>query len=200
MYLRIFALFMLCTLTSMAQAAKVGLCIVATEKYMPFSLELIDSARRFFCAQHKVTYFVFSNKPIPSAPDIVPIYYEHMVWPLSTLMRVHAYMLAHDALKKMDYVFACDADMIFVAPVGGEIFSQRVGTLHPGYYNKKRPQFSYEKKQKNSTAYVKPSEGTHYFCGGFYGGTAQEFLQMIKIMKNNIHIDLKHNIISKLHH
>src|SRR3972149_7016882 len=36
----------------------------------------------------------------------------------------------------LDYIFAIDADALFVAPVGEEIFSDRVFTLHPGFVNR----------------------------------------------------------------
>ncbi len=37
----------------------------------------------------------------------------------------------------MDYLFATDADMRFVGPVGDEILAKLVATQHPGFVGKR---------------------------------------------------------------
>jgi len=175
-------------------AYNVGLCIVATGRYDKFAEQLIASARNYFCTNHNVTYFVFTDSEKLIAPDIVKIYQQKLGWPYDTLMRFAMYDL-HMPHYDLDYIFALDADMLLVAPVGDEIFHDRVATQHPGYVDRRG---TYE-INSISTAYVNDSEGNIYFAGGFYGGTKKEFLMLVHLLKNNIEIDLQKNHIAIWH-
>ncbi len=95
----------------------------------------------------------------------------------------------------MDYLFACDADMLFVDYVGDEIMGDLVATQHPGF-TKKRGTYEY---RQDSTAYVAPDEGECYFAGGFYGGKKEAFLTMMRGLVNNIQIDLDNDLIAVWH-
>ena len=53
---------------------KVGLLIIATNKYIQFLQPLIESADNHFLKNQEVTYFVFTNKDIVLLFDIVFIY------------------------------------------------------------------------------------------------------------------------------
>ncbi|HDY88863.1 MAG TPA: hypothetical protein ENH82_12225 [bacterium] len=174
---------------------RVGLLIVATGKYIDFVGPLLDSADKYFCANHAVTYFVFTDGRLPVRDNLKTIYQKRLGWPRDTLMRHTIYHQHRDILKDMDYLFATDADMLFVDTIGDEILSDRVATLHPGYFNKKG---TYEHR-KASAAYVKPEEAKHYFCGGFNGGSSVEFLKMSRVITENILKDLSQNIIAIWH-
>ncbi len=154
-------------------ADTVGLLIVATGKYIDFVPSLIASARKHFCTNHDVTYFVFTDGQI-EGEDIVRIQQERLGWPYDTLMRLSMYDYHADLFHDMDYLFATDADMRFESEVGDEILSDRVATQHPGYVGRRG---TYESRRQ-STAYVDQSEGSHYFAGGFNGGSREEFLKM----------------------
>jgi len=180
---------------SPAHAAKVGLLVVATGKYIQFVEPLIASADRYFCNNHKVTYFVFTDGNVPQRSDVVKIEQERLGWPYDTMMRCGMYADQCQLLASMDYLFACDADMRFVDMVGDEILSARVATQHPGYVGHRG---TYETNTR-SLACVKNNEGESYFAGGFYGGSTQEFLVMNAHMIANIKRDLKNNIIAVWH-
>jgi histo-blood group ABO system transferase len=170
----------------------VGLLIVATGKYSALVGSLIESARNYFCRKHTVTFFVFTDGQIPSAPDIIRIQQSKLGWPHDTLMRFNMYAQAEQHFATIDYLFACDADMRFVGTVGDEILSERVATLHPGYVEKPG---TYE-TNINSTAYVAPSTATYYFAGGFYGGSKEEFLKLCATTTNNIKADLERKYVA----
>jgi histo-blood group ABO system transferase len=174
---------------------KVGLCIVATGRYDHFIAPLVDSARKYFCPNQDVTYFVFTDGTIPQAPDIVRIEQKRLGWPYDTMMRFEIYAANEQPLKKMDYLFACDADMLFVDTVGDEILSKFVGTQHPGFVNKRG---SYETNPK-SLAYVPENKGKIYFAGGFWGGFSTKFLKVCNELNRRIHVDLSNNIIPVWH-
>ncbi len=174
---------------------KVGLLIVATGKYIDFVPPLLDSADKYFCTNHEVTYFVFTDGTLSSRKNLKIIYQKRLGWPHDTLMRYSIYHQHRDELKGMDYLFATDADMLFVDSVGDEILSERVATKHPGFFNRKG---TYEQRN-TSTAYVKPGEGKHYFAGGFNGGCPIEFLKMSRVVTENILKDLSRNMIAVWH-
>ncbi len=141
--------------------------------------------------------FVFTDsKEVPVGT--VRFYQKHQKFPAPTLFRYKWFLKQKEALAKMDYLFYCDVDMRFVNHVGTEILSRLVATLHPGFYNKLRKEFSYEKRQE-STAYISPMEGKHYYCGGFNGGSVKEYLEMAKVISANVEKDLKKNIVAEWH-
>lgn len=178
---------------------KIGLLIIATNKYTQFLHSLIESADNFFFKESDVdvTYFIFTNKEIQinSSRNIEFINVEHKEWPWMTLGRYQIFSESSDILSKMDYLYYCDADMKFEGEVGNEIISDRVATQHPGYYGKRgTPEERYE-----SLAYVSKNEDMQYFAGGFNGGSSKEFLKMSKIISENINIDYSNGIIAIWH-
>ena len=178
------------------QAKNIGLCIVATGKYIQFVQPLIISAQKFFCTNHLVKYFIFTDGELPVLDaSMVKIEQKRLGWPYDTMMRFDMYSRSNAILSTMDYLFACDADMRFVDHVGDEILSERVATQHPGFVNQRG---SYE-TNSFSTAYIASHEGNYYFAGGFYGGTATEFLNIARVNIDHIKKDLEQNYIAVWH-
>lgn len=182
---------------------KIGLCIMATGKYDALAQNFIESARKFFCKNHEVTYFVFTDGKVRPASDIVQVYQKRLGWPLDTLMRFEVYATHAKLLACMDYIFASDADMRFVAPVGDEILSDRVATQHPGYAGYNLPWGGTQRGEYEtnpiSTAYVSHKEGKCYFAGGFYGGQRDEFFTLIEHLTIQIRKDFDKNHIARWH-
>jgi histo-blood group ABO system transferase len=174
---------------------KVGLCIMATGRYDKFAQELIDSARPYFCTRSEVTYFVFTDGNITPAEDVVTCFQKRLGWPADTLKRFEVYAQNADLLSGMDYLFAVDADMRFVAAVGEEILSDLVGTQHPGYVGRRG---TYEKNPL-STACVPSYEGDIYFAGGFYGGTREAFFKLVETLKERVSKDEESHFIAAWH-
>lgn len=134
-----------------------ALCVVATPGlYHDFALSLFESAEEFFHPTSKVEFVLLDGD---------------QGWPMATMCR-------HDKLRlnlpDTDYVYLTDADMLCAAPIGPEILPPRVvglvATEHPGYVGKPYSELPYEQNPE-SACYVPESEGTTYFCGGFWGGS-----------------------------
>ena len=177
------------------RAANIGLVIMATGKYIQFVEPLVKSAEKYFCTDDNVTYFIFTDQePVP-LPNTVYIYQDRLGWPYDTMNRYHTYYKNLEVFETQDYLFASDADMLFVSDVGREILGERVATIHPGFINKRG---TYETRIK-SKAYVSRDEGKYYFAGGFYGGSKKEFLHIIKTNSDNIDRDLNQGIIAVWH-
>lgn len=173
----------------------IGLLIMATGKYISFVEPLIQSAETYFCQGHHVTYFVFTDGGLEESDNVVKINQPRLGWPFDTMMRYEVYYKSKDLLLKQDYLFACDADMLFSGVVGDEILGERVATQHPGFVGKRG---SYETNPL-SLACVYDWEGSQYFAGGFYGGTSAEVINICKTNSGNIEIDLSNGIIAVWH-
>ena len=176
---------------------KIGLLIIATNKYIRFLQPLITSADKFFVKNEDVTYFIFTNQnfEIKSNRNIIKINVDHREWPWMTLGRYKIFSNNAEGLSKMNYLYYCDADMRFVGDVGNEIISERVATQHPGYYGTRgTPEIN-----PLSLACVFPNEKMQYFVGGFNGGSSHEYLKMSKHISNNIDTDYSKNLIAIWH-
>lgn len=176
-------------------ADKVGLVIMATGRYISFVEPLIQSAEKYFCKDHEITYFIFTDGDLKESENVVRIFQPRLGWPFDTMMRFKVYAQSQDLLARQDYLFACDADMRFVGDVGSEILGKHVATMHPGFVGKRG---SYETNPL-SLACVYRHEGQHYFAGGFWGGTSQEFLKIAHTLAERIDDDLARGIIAVWH-
>lgn len=177
---------------------KVGLLIMATGKYTIFLEKLVASADKYFLPGHNRTYFIFTDGQVPQADNVVRIEQKRLGWPYDTMMRFNVYLKAEPYFSHMDYLFACDADMLFRDTVGDEILGELVATQHPGFILPSQRHDDYERNSA-STACVLDGEGSHYFAGGFYGGTINEFLKIVCICTEHIMQDLQKGIIAKWH-
>lgn len=210
--IRTIQLLFLCSAFSLnAQQLHIGLCIVATGKYIAFVKPLLDSAEQYFCPDHKKTYFIFTDGAPSDIEELVNSSYREKIvithqkrlgWPYDTLMRFSIYNEHKDLFASTDYMFATDADMLFVGTEGDEILHDRVATQHPGF-EKNKPLWGSETpydRNPDSTAYIAEGSGTHYFAGGFYGGSTTEFISMMNALTNNIITDLEnHDYIAVWH-
>ena len=196
-------MFLSSTFFANVKVNNVGLVIVATGKYTQWIQPLIDSADQHFLADQKVTYFIFTDSEqyltghsrFNSDRTVKILRHKRLGWPDDTMMRPKVYYDYRQELQDMDYIFATDADMLFVDAVGNEILGDRVATQHPGYVGRRG---TYETRRR-STAYVAPSEGAYYFAGGFNGGTTQEYLKLCKTVTDNIATDRINNLIAIWH-
>jgi histo-blood group ABO system transferase len=177
----------------------IGLLIIATNKYVSFLQNLLESADKFFLKKQNVTYFIFTDKEdmsfLNTKRNFVITKINHKPWPLMTLHRYKFFKNIKDSLSKMDYLYYCDVDMRFVDYVDDEILSERVSTQHPYRYGTRGT----PETNPKSLACVYPHENMEYFAGGFNGGSSYEFLKMSESISNNIDIDYSNGIIAVWH-
>ena len=195
-------LFLLMFLSSSLFGAKIGLLVMATGKYTVFIPPLIESAEKYFCKGHEVTYFVFTENQIDlgensTAKDrLVCLHQIRLGWPYDTMLRYQVYLKYRDILMTQDYLFACDADMLFVGDCGDEILGKRVATIHPGFFEKPGP---HDETDPRSRAFIPKKRRKNYYAGGFYGGTAKEMILIAEINSKLIDEDLSNGIIPMWH-
>jgi histo-blood group ABO system transferase len=176
---------------------KIGLLIIATNKYIQFLKPLIESSDSYFLPNQDVTYFVFTNQDldINSNRNIIKVETEHREWPWMTLGRYKIFSNNSDILSGMDYLYYCDADMRFENEVGDEILGDLVATQHCGHYKVRGT----PETNPNSLAYIDSNEEMEYLAGGFNGGSSYEYLKMSKILSSRIDDDYNRGIIAVWH-
>ncbi len=182
---------------------KIAILYICTGKYNIFWEGFYKSSEQYFLTNHTKEYFVFTDKDIrPVNERVHKISQEKLGWPYDTLMRFKMFSNIKDKLLFFDYIFFINANMRFLQPVNEEVLpSEEEGLLmvkHPGFYNKSRLEFTYEKNPKSS-AFISSNEGKYYYMGGFNGGVSSSYLKLIHILKTNIDKDLENDIVALWH-
>jgi len=172
--------------------AKIALCIIATNDYIKFIPPLLTSAEKYFLKGHEVHYYIFTN--CSNSFGVKRLYFyeiEHQPWPAMTLNRYH--IMDTVDFSGYDFVYYIDADMLFVAPVGDEIFGQLVAVQHPGYY---RGGGGWE-NNKHSAAWMPECKRKNYIAGGFQGGSY--YTTSFSALKRLIDRDIEGGSVARWH-
>lgn len=185
---------------------KIAILYIATGRYTIFWKAFYKSCEKYFLPDCEKYYFVFTDpeKPLYHEKEnnkIVKTFQQKLGWPHDTLMRFDIFLKREDELKKMDYIFFLNANMLFIKKVTREILPYQeglLGVLHPGFQDKPRELFTYDENPLSS-AYISKNEGEHYFMGGFNGGKSDAYLSLIRSLDKNIKADLDRNIIALWH-
>lgn len=180
---------------------KIGLLIIATNKYIQFIKPLIKSTDQFFFTKEQddiVEYFIFTDQKnliLDTKRKYHIINIEHQPWPYTTLYRYKYFIENSNYFSNIDYLYYCDADMLFVDNVDREILGNIVGTIHPGFMGGRGT----PETNPFSLACIPNERHIVYCAGGFNGGHRNNFLEMARVISNNINIDLANNIIAIWH-
>jgi hypothetical protein len=170
-----------------------ALFVIATgEKYHKYIDPLLASARTHF-----VPHVPFLWTDAPELHNAFQFHLDNEGYPGTTLHRYHTFLKYKEIITGYDYVFYCDIDMLFVAPIAGEeIFADGItATLHPGYVGKTGT----PERRLESFARIPNEANNKYFCGGFIGGKGESFLRMAEEIANNVDCDAKSGITAVWH-
>jgi hypothetical protein len=186
---------------------KVAILYICTGKYSIFWKDFFESAEKLFLNNLYKHYFVFTDdeslkKEYQNNNNISFIYQKQIGWPYDTLKRFHMFSMILNDLEMFDYIFFINANTIIMQEIGEEILPDHneeiVACLHPGYFNITKNKFPYEKNKK-SKAYIDKKLGSHYYAGGFNGGTNISYIKLITTLRKYIDEDLTKNIIAIWH-
>ncbi|XP_046954073.1 histo-blood group ABO system transferase 2-like [Lynx rufus] len=176
--------------------------------YVAFLELLLQTAEKHFMAGHRVTCYVFTDRPgdVPR----VPLGEGRQVG----VLEVRSYSRQQDVsvhrvemirnfsrrrfLHEVDSPVCADVDVRFRDHVGVEIPSPLFGTLHPGFYGAAREAFTYERRPQ-SQAHVPRDEGDFYYAGGFFGGSVAEVLRLTSVCHQATVVDRAHGIEAVWH-
>lgn len=176
---------------------KIAILAVGTNKYRSFMYDLVESIEKKFLPQFSKDYILFSDEDVFSE-NFSNIHFnkiQHEEWPLNSLKRYEYFINKKDLISKYDYVFYFDADLLVVENVNNFEFHNLFAVSHPA--NLSIPNMWDVETNKDSTAYLDPTEIGHYVQGCFWGGKPLEILKMCEILYKNAKIDLDHNFIAK---
>lgn len=155
--------------------------VVSGDLYEKFTSDLFDSAEEFFHPSDEV--------------DLLMLY-GHPGWPDATMLRPQ---VLTKCFPDSDFVFLCDADMLFAGPVGNEILRYGLtATTHPGYVGMHRDMLPYERRE-DSACYIPYGKGEFYFCGGFWGGESGAVLRACLVIAQLIKEDVQDGITPVWH-
>ena len=152
---------------------------------------------------HEKTFYVFSDKDLGNKENVKVFYQEKMGWPKDTMMRFHLINKIKEELLENDYMFFFNINMKVIKTISDEILPNEkndflMGCMHPLHYSWPKDKFPYE-RNPNSTCYIPYGDGKMYYQGCFNGGRTIEFINMSKILSENIDIDLSNDIIPIWH-
>jgi histo-blood group ABO system transferase len=159
--------------------------------YREYANGMVASSHKFWPEAQTI---VFTDNPFNIRWSNMCVYTEPKGYPGETLYRYHTFTKAEGLLRKFDYVFYCDADMLWVSPAGDEMLGAGLtATLHPGYFGRKGT----PETRKESTAFC--DWNLAYYAGGFQGGATQPYLHAMNVMRERIDTDAKNGITAVWH-
>jgi hypothetical protein len=191
----------------MKKELRIGLAIIATNKYKGYIEQLLRSVNEYFFFGKKINVYLFIDDTsydfiTPSRIDIKLFKIEPLKFPYATLHRYHIFTQAKKYID-CDYLFYSDADMLFVDFVGEEILplnaseeNQIVAVRHCGFYA--RGNGAWETNEA-STSFVPLEKRLKYYAGGFQGGSKDAYLSACEVMRKNIELDSKNGVMAVWH-
>jgi hypothetical protein len=182
---------------------KILLNLIATNKYISFLDVICPSIEDLFFPGCEVTVLVHTNLDLPDDLDrysrinFSKNHIDHENWPFTTLKRFHYFLESKDLLSQQDYCFYIDVDSKFIKSITESLLpeSGMVGTIHPCLFDGPGT----PDRNPNCLAYIPFGSNNRYFCGGFFGGSSDKFIEMSEKIKNNIDQDLSNDIIALWH-
>ena len=180
----------------------IGILIIATGNYHKYLLNLIESIERFYPKKFNKKYYIFSNHKldINLSVNYECFYFPHKPFPHSTLFRFHAFeTIKEKLLRETSVIHYIDADSLFVRQVPDFVFTSGVfGFEHGENIIKNSFELPYERNAR-SLACVKYGNERKYIMGGYWGGNANEILNIISELKQNIDYDIMNGIVAIFH-
>lgn len=187
----------------------IAILYICTGKYNVLWHEFYESFESYFlldCSKH---YYVFTDADIieyeENNTNIHRIYQEPLKWPYATLLRFHMFNRMTDQLSNFDYVFFFNANACAIKSITKEMILPRIDhgeeivvVKHPAYRYSNPYDFPYDRNFK-CKAYIPFGKGEYYVQGCLIGGTSHAFLEMSKVIANQIDYDLSHKTIALWH-
>jgi len=186
---------------------KIGILYICIGKYDIFWPDFYSSCEKYFIPEAEKHYFVFTDNSqlafFSENRNIHLIPQTDLGWPHNTLMRYEMFLRQIAELRKMDFLFFFNSNILFIKLITAAEFlpsgsEQLVGGLHSGFFNKPVTKFTYERRLA-SQAFIAKGQGKFYFQGAINGGRTDYFLKVIEILNHQIKVDLEQKIIAGWH-
>lgn len=152
-------------------------------RYVAFLKLFLETAEQHFMVGHRVTYYVFTDRPdaVPRVALAEGRRLEVLRVPAAARwqdvsmrrMQMLSDFCERRFRREVAFLVCTDVDMRFSDHVGVEVLSPLFGALHPGFYGAARQAFTYERRPQ-SRAYIPWDQGDFYYLGGLFGGSVSE--------------------------
>lgn len=179
--------------------------VIATNKYVYFLDGIIESSDNFLFKESSLTILIHTNMDISNIQDkysknrvkVIKNTIYHEPWPFTTLKRFHYFLSAEDVIKEYDYSFYIDVDSLFSGVISESVLPTEgmIGTIHPCLFEGPGT----PDRNPYSTAYIPVGSNNRYFCGGFFGGSVNNFLETSRRIKSNIEKDIENSVMAIWH-
>lgn len=176
---------------------------ISTNNYRYFTEDFLQSFQSLFLPNINKDFFIFTDyidNPIYNNYNANPIYINHEKWPLITLKRYHAIDNISNSISEKDLCIFADIDLKVISKIDKLEIGTFFGVLHPGNYLINNTD-SLETNEE-SLAFVSKSDipdGYKYIQGCLWGGIGQDFVDMIRTLKENTEKDFINGIVAKWH-
>lgn len=193
--------------------------LIATNRYVEFVPELLDSIAENFCSDSQVQVVLMTDNPkiqglrsSSAQLDITIVEIKSYIWPEATLLRFRL-IQENWNLVKGEVVMYMDVDTKVVNPISKTNLMDALGSKmmavvsHPGYFNRniliryilKLSIFIGWEKRKKSTAFTPFNLRQTYVCGGVWFGRYDYLHSIISTLALNVDKDISSGIIAKFH-
>jgi hypothetical protein len=186
----------------------VGILYLCTGKYVVFWRDFYKTFAANFLPDCRKEWFVFTDAAAIAGegePGVHRIPQKAYDWPYSTLLRFEIFLTQEPALRRCDYLFFMNANLLCPQRVTAAEFLPRASrgeTLlmvqQPGFYNRQPMFFTYERRRK-SAAYIPYNCGRAYVSGGLNGGQTQAYLAMCRELARRTRADLDRGVVARWH-
>ncbi|XP_063288857.1 histo-blood group ABO system transferase-like [Pelobates fuscus] len=187
------------------RGVRIGLATFAIKKYVVFLKNFIETAEKFFMVGYKVNYYILTDR----VEEVRQYNFKLGEGRQLFILKSPTYKRWQDIcfrrmemirnytrdrfINEVDYLAVADIDSVFMDDVGVESLSDLFGTIHFGFFNASRQQFTYERRPE-SRAYIPLDEGDFYYAAGYFGGTTEEIYKLTNYCHDGIMADKKKNI------
>lgn len=191
----------------MSKQLKIGVYLIATNKYKQFVIPFLLTMDRYFFKGHKLKVYLFTDDPNyfkdsfnSMSIDVFLVSIPAYKFPHATLYR-YKILSEHKNIIDCDWIFYSDVDMAFVGDVGVEILPNQgmenlIAVRHCGFYNMGGGGWGDDMESKS---YIPRDKRKFYYAGGFQGGSRECYLMYAQQMADDINIDESNGVMAVWH-
>ena len=179
----------------------ISLLLISTNRYKQFVQPLLNGVIRNFLSNHQITVHLFTDELQDLAGSDRVRIEQHIIppyrFPDATLMRYRVFT-NHAHLIKGDFCIYMDVDMSIEMEVGDTFLSgDIIAVRHPGFWYNNG--WGSGANSPESKSYFEPELRKGYCAGGVQGGRTEKYLEICKLLADNIDDDTARGVLAEWH-
>lgn len=189
---------------------KIAIVYICTGKYSIFWKNFYETSEQYLYPSIDKDYFVFTDddnliSQYDTTSNVKVYFQKHAGWPYDALLKFNTFCVIQDVLLGYDYCYYWNANTFFVREVTSDVIpfpTKEQGLVlwrHTMRYECNSSDDFEAERNPNSTAYIAPNTPCREYGAGFFGGTAEAFVAMSQILRDDTATDLSRGIIAIWH-